>query len=353
MQQGLGSSDKDSHVVDLKAHAVPPGWMIGPRSYLVDRIVAGLEHVHLPAKTSGGGQFTFTPGHHVFAPPSRHWLKEKVKPRGRMSWDGPRPIVDLRVNSPENWAHFLNNHLAVLALICRTLESRWDGFTLVLPGKTPGYIRAVAEVLELDVFYSDAAIEARGIRVTYDNWVAIRGERHALLRDARISPVAAALEAGRIPVPATPGQLFLSRKSTRGLANEDEIATLLSASGFEKIYPEDMDVAQQIGTVMHAQSIVAVHGAALAPILYRSAAAAPLKLVELFPVGHVTDVYRAATSAIAGHWCGVRGKLQAEHLREIYRLDQSYKKHSLQHFEVDPASVTKALEIVDAPQQGT
>jgi hypothetical protein len=72
-----------------------------------------------------------------------------------------------------------------------------------------------------------------------------------------------------------PANVFLPRRGTRSLTNEAEIYSLLSAQGFEKVYSEDLTVPQQFALLRQADRIVAVHGAGLAPLEYRSSTRPP------------------------------------------------------------------------------
>ena len=122
---------------------------------------------------------------------------------------------------------------------------------------------------------------------------------------------------------------------------------MLEPLGFVHIYAEDLGVAGQLRTLSQAEQIVAVHGAGLAPVAFCPPDRPPLQLVELFPVGHITNYYRAFSAAMQAPWCGVRGHIPPAALGEIYNLEGgAYTKHSLEDFTVDVASVEAALEIV-------
>jgi hypothetical protein len=211
-------------------------------------------------------------------------------------------------------------------------------------------VLALAEQVGLTVLCTDDTIQANGINWLIEDYNCLRGERCTLLTDPATSPVAAALADGTIAAePDAPRRLFLSRKDTRKPQNEADIETLLHGHGFTKIYMEDLTPGQQLRYGAEAERIVAVHGAALAPILYRDRQGPPLQLIELFPVGHITNVYRAVLAAQGGEWCGVRGAIQPDSLTDLYRLEHPYLKHSLRDFRVDPVSVELALQMPPAP----
>jgi capsular polysaccharide biosynthesis protein len=334
--------------LDLGHLDFPEGWLIGPRSFLVDRIVPDLEQVWLPPGRTGGGTISFHEGDQQFVPPKAgNRLKAALRQPARRRLDVTGSAIDLRGNEPQNWAHFLNIHLSLLALAAKALGQPWSDFEILLPAKMPGYIRTLTEVIGLSVHFTDDIIEAHGVSVSCPDLNTIRGERGAVLRDVNISPVAAALASGRLQGDAGPKRVFLPRKDTRALNNGDEIDIFLQSQGFQTLYVEDLDVGAQLALFQSAEVVVAVHGASLAPLLYRSPDAAPFTLIEIFPVGHITNVYRAITAEIGGRWCGVRGKIAPEHVPEIYELEGPYLKHSLLNFEADVESLRLALQKSD------
>lgn len=334
-----------THDVTLDGLHIPAGWLITPRSFLVDRIVPRCEEVKLIATETGGGPVRINVGDQVFAPLLGRGLKSRLRrlqrqPTIRLD---QQPVLDLRAGHPGNWAHFLNIHLAFLALAARTLSLNPSAFCVLLPAGTPQYIRTLADIIDLQCVYTDYEVTGYGVRMDFDDWNCIRGIRCNLLTDPTVSPVAAKLRDGTIKRQDSPQKLFLSRKSTRNLTNEDEITDLLSTHGFQKIYMEDLSPELQLSYLLNAQEVVAIHGAALAPMLYRDHNCSPIKLIELFPVGHLTNVYRAVVAAQDGRWCGVRGHINKQNIEHIYRLDQPYMEHSLEAFSVDPTSVEIAL----------
>lgn len=336
--------------VTLDSLTIPENWMIGPRSFLVDRIVPDLERILLPSVSTGGGPLSLDVGEHLFSPPApggrKNFLQRATKDP-EMVLDKAIFVVDLRAYSPGNWAHFLTNHLALLAAICRTTERHWRDFTALLPAQTPGYIRKLAELVELPCIYTDQPVRARGVHAEFERITVLRGERPTLLNRPDLCPVAELMQSGKLPVEETPKRIFIGRKDARKLRNQAEVMAFLETRGFVCLYAEELGVPGQLRTLSQAEQIVAVHGAALAPIIYRAPSLPPLKLVELFPVGHVTNYYRAFSAAMQAPWCGVRAHIEPANLREIYKLDQgAYTKHSLDDFTVDVASVEAALDVV-------
>jgi capsular polysaccharide biosynthesis protein len=138
----------------------------------------------------------------------------------------------------------------------------------------------------------------------------------------------------------------VARRGTRALLNQPEIEALLHPQGYTTVYPEDLSVDQEIRYFIDAEEIVAIHGAGLAPLIYRAPDTPPSMLLEILPVGHITNFYRAMIADLNGRWAGARGYIEADQVAEIYRLEQPYMMHSLRNFRVDPKSVEAALALL-------
>ena len=336
----------DEQTCTLTELPIPEGWLFAPTSFLTDRIVPTPERVWLPPAATGGGEVTFGIGEHRFAAPAPSGRLKRLTGRrpAEIRLQTKAPILDIRGGHPQNWAHFLNIHLALVALTCRETGRTPDHLHLLLPEDTPPYVKAAADLAKLEVTYTDNTVVGEGIALGFKDWNVIRGERCALLTDPAISPITQAIARGRTPTDVTPKKVFVSRRTTRALTNEDAVADHLAQRGFHKIYMEDFSPAEQIAIGHEATHVVGVHGAALAPFFYRDGSRPPLNLVELFPVGHLTNVYRAMVAGQSGRWSGVRGHIRPEHLKEIYRQDgKPYFAHSLDSFSVDLASIDLAL----------
>ena len=336
-------SPVSSHRLQIEPARMAPGWLITPRSYLADRIVPACEDIRLPAKSFGGGALSFEIGEVTTRSSMNRGLKGHLKrlaPTTRIE-DGV--IVDLRRNNPKNWAHILTNHLPICFIIAVKLGLHPSEMRPVLPRRTPIHIRRATELFGFSPILSDDALQGRGIRFEVKPWIGIRSARHIWVQTPFVRQ---ALARARLDAPSErplPSRVFISRRDARRLVNEAEIAKLLSAEGFEMLYAEDLSVIEQFRLFARAETIVAIHGAGLAPLLYRSPSALPATVVELFPCGHVTDVWRAVCGQTGCRWIGVRGKIRPEHLRHAYDLRRPFLRYSLQDFEVDPVSVKRSL----------
>jgi hypothetical protein len=129
-----------------------------------------------------------------------------------------------------------------------------------------------------------------------------------------------------------PRKLYISRRGSRSVLNEVEVYSFLQSLGYERVYPEDLRVEEQIRLLANATDIVAIHGAALGPLILRSASTlgANVRLVELFGAGFLVSVFREIVFELSGTWIGVRGALEP---------DIVGKKRSALYFEKDAFSV--------------
>lgn len=336
-----------SGILEFEPSLCPEHTLITARSHLIDRIVAACEIIRLPEKKVGGGRVVYARKQHTATAPDTG--KRGLVPFRKTSETvtlTDTVFFDFRLRNPENWAHFLNNHLPIcFALMDRTGLTPAE-VTLVLPGRTPGYILKAAELFGFSALPSDATIEGEAVTFTSEPWIGIRAIREEW---ARLPSVRDILTQQQIhgPAPADhPDKVFLSRKDTRNLENEAEAEAFLAARGYVKIYPEDLSAAEQMRLFEHASSIVAIHGAGLAPLIYLSDAAKLKQLIEIFPCGHMTDVFRVMAHQVGCNWIGVRGKIKPEHVKPAYDLDQPFLEYSLQSFEVDLASLELAFEMV-------
>lgn len=91
--------------------------------------------------------------------------------------------------------------------------------------------------------------------------------------------------------------------------------------------------------------MVAVHGAGMAPLLYVPPNGQLRQLVEILPIGHMTDVYRVIAQQVGIAWIGVRGRIKPGYVEAAYRLNERFNAFSLDSFEVDVVALQQALEL--------
>lgn len=343
--------DTDPVRTVLPPGRVGPAWLVGPRSHFVDRVEPDCEEIRLAPAAFGGGALSFAPGRLRAVPePSGRveTLRRRLLPRRRRI-EAADLLVNLRVHNPENWAHFLTNHLPIVFALARGLDLDPARLTALLPNRTPGHVLGAAALFGLKTLRSDDLVEGPGLLFEAAPWTGIRAARIDWARDPWPRGAldrAGVRGAGDRPVPR---RVFVARRDTRRVANTDEISALLARRGFETLFAEDLSVLDQFRLFEQAEEIVAVHGAALAPLLYRSPEAAPGRVMELFPAGHVTNAWRVVADQVGCRWIGVRGRLRPEHLADGYDLSRPFTRYSIQDFEVDPVSIDRAFDLLDDP----
>jgi hypothetical protein len=328
--------------INVAPFTTRPAYLITSPSYLIDRFQPDCEIIHLPEKCVAGGVLRHGRGTLVplTAPRvGRGWLVSSPVRRHR-----GRPLIDLRLRSPQNWAHFLTNHLPISFRVIEAQGLAVGDVGLLLPQKTPGYILAAAQFFGFEAVCSDNVFEGENILFEADPWTGIRPARADWVQSPMAQrPLDAALQGGK-PLPR---RVFLPRRKTRALENQAEIEAFLGRLGFVTIYPEDLAVADQFRLFHEAEVIVAVHGAGLAPLLYRRPDSRLKQLIEIQPCGHMTDVYRVMADQLGLAWIGVRGRIKPEYVSPAYDLSREFKAFFLDSFHLDIKALEQGLALAE------
>lgn len=324
----------------LSSFRVRSGHLVTSPSYLVDRFVPDCEILVLPEKDVAGGSLSF--GFGCLAPLPEKGLVRWI--RRRRSFRYNRPVIDLRLHTPQNWAHFLNNHLPISFHVAKGLDLGLDEFALLLPKKTPNYILAAASLFGFQILTNDAELEGENIVFKAKPWTGIRPVRAQWVQDSRTQSVLLSAFSTGAPLPR---RVFLPRRDTRKLENQAEIEALLGKLGFETIYPESLSPIDQFRLFHEAEMIVAIHGASLAPLLYRHPNSRLRQVIELLPCGHMTDVYRVMADQVGVSWIGVRGRIKPQYVKPAYDFQKAFKAFSLDSFMLDVTALRQAFAMID------
>jgi len=263
-----------------------------------------------------------------------------------------QPLLDLRWIGLGNWSHALNQAIPLALAVRDALQQSGAEPPLCIVGRgTPSKVKALAAHFGLEVMISD--------RTVVGQHVSMQPRSNKLLNlHARswLEPYGDDVDrlVGTSPDTGPNAgfeKVFLSRKQQRGLVNATEIGEALAARGFVTIYAEEHTLAEQMGFVLRAKEIVAIHGAALAPVLYRRAEHGPFRLIELFSPGHVVPLFRVLCEGLPLDYRAVRGIPDRRMAQDAFgaRVDFSTfaQRHSLSPFAVDLDALTLALS--DAP----
>jgi capsular polysaccharide biosynthesis protein len=324
---------------------LPPSWMVGARSMMIDRAVPRLEYIWLPAVTQLGGSIRIVRHRSGTAPERKSgWRVTAHRMMRKDAGVGPvaGPIVDLRLNFPENWAHAQIFHLPLAQMV-----REWIGATptVLLTFATPGYVKALFRHFGFPVVATERAVRGDVVIPYVASGDILRPVRRSLAAGL-IADLDARRAAGDLPV-GLPEKIFVVRAKTRRIENEAEVEAYLAADGFVKVYPERMSVPEQVELFNAAREVVAIHGAALAPLLFRSPSAPPVRLVEILSPGHVANSYRLMIDQVGGEYVAVRGRIKPGYVEPAYKLGSLFRQFSLDDFTVDLESLKAARAILE------
>jgi hypothetical protein len=315
---------------------VPGGWLFGHRTHLVDSWTADIERIWLPAFAVETPPFAIevAPGNtralgiaHWTGHPARRWRR-----RGTLDL-GDTLVYDARYEVMGNIAHVLD-YVATRVLLARKLleeHAEEPRIVVIVPDAAPAVCRTVFGLLGFETIQTDREVSGRIVRVPHQAFRALH-------------PV---LFAGDFPgyETGTPPRVYLSRRGSRAVANEDELWPHLASLGFVRLFFEDIPVARQWSIVRNAHTIVAIHGAALAALLWavgRPERAHPPQLIEIFGAGYLVNMYRQVAASIGARWAGVRGLITSRIVRDLdeRRLPRNHEKA---RFRVDMKCIEAAL----------
>jgi hypothetical protein len=153
----------------------------------------------------------------------------------------------------------------------------------------------------------------------------------------------------------TPEKVYISRRDSRTVENEEEVARFLEARGFKKYLFEtgELSLIEQWRVMAGASHIVAIHGAGLTPLILnsRGLARAPgdrsgLRIVELHGAGYFVDFNRRLAAIANAHWCGVRGRITPEVVRDLDERGGGRIRQSAS-FRIDLETLELALDYSD------
>ena len=171
------------------------------------------------------------------------------------------------IGGQDNYYHFIAEHLGRLASL-DALGLAFERMPLVVPSPLPAFAR---ELLHLLGHTDDRLMQVRA----NDNLVFERliAPLPPLREGAEISPALASwLRRSLAPYMGTGNALKLyvsrARASRRGVTNEREVIACLRRDNFQVVYPEELNVRQQIELYSRAQEVVAPGGAALTNMVF-------------------------------------------------------------------------------------
>ncbi|NWG87691.1 MAG: glycosyltransferase family 61 protein [Hydrogenophilaceae bacterium] len=276
---------------------------------------------------------TIVPGYHEIHDGG---IKRKLKrllhtvDRGKADDLGERLVFDARHSYNDNIAHLIHEHMVLLGYIKARLNYGSDDVIVLLNRDAPALAVKFFKQINYEVFLTDRRVSCNCLDIRIDE------TRHLL-------PFLAEIELSGW-LAATPEKVFIPRKKSRRLKNEEAIFGTLKNLGYERFYFEDISMMEQWSIMRNAESVVAIHGAALGTLgfnVFRSPGKS-LSLVELFSPGLVANVFRKYMAVLGGDWRGCRGKLTPDLIRDI-DIDKIMKAHAFDDFELAPGVIERAL----------
>lgn len=147
-------------------------------------------------------------------------------------------------------------------------------------------------------------------------------------------------------------KIFISRKTSRRVENEQEISDLLASRGFHKVYFEsdELSVLDQWRIIAKAREIVAIHGAGLTSMALNphgldrpEGDLSGLRVTELFGAGYFVPFNRELAASLNASWRGVRGRITPKIVRDM-DFRGGGRVHQASSFRVDPKALELALE---------
>lgn len=149
-------------------------------------------------------------------------------------------------------------------------------------------------------------------------------------------------------------RVFVSRRGSRSLINNDEVTKFLEERGFKTLYFEDLSLEEEWSIARNAKEAVVVHGAASSNFILNRVGlrdnAAPgsgLKLIELMSPAWNFYENRYMTNALNGKWCCVRGQITPQMLDALdfsKTTPNSQKSPFKDSFRVDCQTIQMALD---------
>jgi hypothetical protein len=269
---------------------------------------------------------------------------------------GEKLIFDGRFTTDGNMAHQIEHVVAQVLLARQSLAGILGTdpeIHVILRSRASPMGREIYRILGIPVILSDARIEGQIVRCScpptttriggkflQDTTATIMGLYPEIFRSTRIGD----------PPRNSSEKVFIARKSTRFLLNENEITQLLEGRGFRKYYFEEIPVLEQWQIMANARQIVAIHGAALAAMVFnrhglarKPGDLAGLQLIELFGPGYQVNSYRHYAAVMNAHWCAVRGRITPKAVRDLDERGLA-RSHALKPFAIDPETLEMALE---------
>ena len=353
--------DLDAIEVSAPSYVMPAAILFTHPSRVTDSWTPLPESVWLPPRQVSSGSIVIAvrPGKtRAHCIPLRPWNLKRILNTRRTLRLADRLVFDARFETDKNVAHQFGSVACRVLLARRELSAalgREVEITVILRDGATGYSQAIHRQLGFPVLTTDSQVDAQLVEVVDNSVSTYQNGRMIFSGGSHASQALTPSLLSQAPLQTRdPGELpekiFISRRRSRCITNEDEITRILEVRGFRRFYFEEESYERQMLLCRHARAIVAIHGAAMAYMvlngngLTRTAGdRSGLRIVELFGPGYSVDCYRRYAAILNAHWCGVRGQITSEVLRDLDERNMP-RRHEASSFRVDPMSLEMALD---------
>lgn len=261
----------------------------------------------------------------------------RVLPRKKLSL-GPGTYLDMRFDSPDNWAHNIFYQTPLSLEIQRVIE---EAITVIIPENLNKNIYDLYDLLDINFIATDKNVEGRMVSIDKSK-VEISTLARRRWVEEKIEDLQNKLK-NNVGLSSYPDKVFINRRDTRKLIGGN-VSEILKERGFHEVFLEDHSAQEQIAILNSAIDLVGIHGAGLAPILYSQQSQRMRRLIGLMPALQVTSGFRLLCHQCGMHWVGVRGKVDPAHAKYLYSEKVPPFKTSHVDFEICPDSLIMALD---------
>lgn len=348
MKKEIMQSQKSSveHKEAVPAFQIAPSVVFSARSFFIDRAIPGCDVIQLPEKIMPAGEVKVVEEGAMTMQP-RLRMRDRLRGRGREPTTNfhEELYIDFRYNSPQNWSHLLNQHIPLLAFAESVLGRHISNINVVFPKNMPSHGRALLIALGINSRFTDGPVTGSSIKIVQSHGNIHRPHSYKWVTSSSIVKKLNELVSSR---GALPQRILIARRGSRTILNQEEVEIALRQRGFKTIYAEDLHIADQIRLFSECETIVAIHGAALGPLLYRLPNNTRVtNIVEIIPCGIASDIFRMMAQQVGCRWIGVRGKIKPRYVTSAYNMKQKFfSEFQNDSFEVDPVSLLSALDHV-------
>lgn len=247
-------------------------------------------------------------------------------------------VFDCRYDATGNVAHVLQNQIGVAlgALEAMGMSDRWRDVVFIVREGCADHAVALREVLGFRTIETERVVSGNLVRMTPGKFPLRSIAGPVLRRHAEGIGLVSSTDRGG-------DRIFLARRGRRSLINMHEIEPLLDRAGMRTVYAEDLSAEDQIRTIANAGAVFALHGAAMAYLMFRNPESAA-SVAEAFSCGYASNWARAICSQTGCAWIGVQGTFDADIVGQN-RADFNPRAFESRSYSLDPETVELLLNL--------